>query len=101
MAGNSCSGRKSQQQGLAKTKSIQDGGKNWPEKDPKAHYIIIIMTPQVEGGLRRTNIRALSEQAILGTRPRCPLPPKGGVIIWHLEVQKQHDPWKHKLRKTD
>lgn len=44
--------RSPQQQGMAKNRSLQDGGKT-DQKPPQAHYTITIMTPQVEGGLGR------------------------------------------------
>ena len=57
MAENTCGGCRRRLQGLAKTRSIKDGGKvdlfGGQRTDPKARYTIIIInadTPQVEVG---------------------------------------------------
>lgn len=61
MAGNSGSDhRNQQQQGLAKTRSSQDGEKI--DRDlPQSSLYIIIMTPQIQGGTEETNTMTLLE----------------------------------------
>ena len=64
MAGNSVGGHGGQQQGLAETRSVQDGGKIEHRTDPKAHYNTIIKktdTTSRSGGLRGVNAMTLPE----------------------------------------